>query len=174
MYLGTEDHGGVHANSGITNHAFYLYATATGKERAEQVYYRALTTYLTPTSKFTDLRKAVILAAKDLNYGNDVQIIGNAFDRVGIVDDAVENRPPADLPSNPGAWGLLFCNTDPRDRNSLYKTSDYRNLVPASTTVMYSTPSVTDDGKFTIFADSDNNIRLLDMSTGKMETIPSA
>ena len=27
MYTGTQDNGGVHINSGICNHAFYLYAT---------------------------------------------------------------------------------------------------------------------------------------------------
>jgi PKD repeat protein len=130
-----------------------------------------LTTYLTPTSKFIDLRKAVIQAAKDLNFSNDVQNIGNIFDKVGIVDDTVENKLPADIPTNPGGWGLLLCNTDPSDRNSLYKTSDYKSITPISTTVMYSTPSVTDDGKSTIFVDDDYNIRLLDMTKGKEDVI---
>jgi PKD repeat protein len=113
------------------------------------------------------LRKAVIQAAKDLNYSNDVKAHESAFDKVGIVDDTVVNKPPADLPTNPGGWGMLICNTDPKDRNSLYKTSDYKNLMPISTTEMASTPSVTDDGKFTIFADGKNNIRILDMTSGK-------
>jgi len=173
MYLGSGDNGGVHINSGIPNYAYYTYATATSKERAEQVFYRALTNYLTPTSKFLDLRKAVIQSAKDLNFSNDVQTIGNAFDKVGIVDDTIDNNPPNDLPKNPGQWGLLLCNTDPNDRNSLYKTTDYKTLTPVSTTGMYSTPSVTDDGKSVIFADIHKNIRLLDMTTGK-ETVINA
>ena len=170
MYLGTKDNGGVHTNSGIPNYAYYTYATATSKERAEQVFYRALTNYLTPTSKFIDLRKAVIQSAKDLNFSSDVQAIGNAFDKVGIVDDTVDNNPPNDLPKNPGQWGLLLCNTDPADRNSLYKTTDYNTLTPISTTGMNNKPSVTDDGKYVLFADNNKNIRLLDMTTGK-ETV---
>jgi len=173
MYLGTDDYGGVHRNNSIPAHAFYTYAIATSKERAEQVFYRALISYLTPTSKFIDLRKAVIQAAKDFKYDNDVKTIENAFNKVGIVDDTVDNKPPANLPTNPGGWGLLLTNTDPADRNSLYKTSDYKNFTPLSTTKMTSTPSVTDDGKYTIFVDGKNNIRLITMATGKEETINS-
>jgi Zinc metalloprotease (elastase) len=182
MYLGNEDNGGVHINNSIPAHTFYLYATATSKERAEQVYFRALTTYLTPTSKFINLRKGIIQAAKDLGYSNDVKTIENAFDKVGILDDTVENQPPPtpptppDLSTNPGQWGMLIVNTDPSDRNTIYKTSDYRSITPVSTTKLcttpnMSTPSVTDDGKKTVFVDSDNNIRLLDMSTGKEEIL---
>ena len=177
MYLGTEDNGGVHINNSIPAHTFYVYATATSKERAEQVYYRALTQYLTPTSKFIDFRKAVIQSAKDLNYSSDVKTIEDAFDKVGIIDDTVVNQSPpstpSDLPTNPGQWGMLLCNTDPYDSNSLYKTTDYRNLTPISTTTMLSTPSVTDDGKYAIFVDGNNNIRLLDMTTGREQTINS-
>ena len=68
MYLGENDNGGVHLNSGIGNRAFYLYATDISKDKAEQVYYRALTEYLTKTSQFIDLRIAVMQSAIDL-YG---------------------------------------------------------------------------------------------------------
>ena len=175
MYLGTDDRGGVHINNSIPAHTFYVYATSTSKEKAEQVYYRALTTYLTPTSKFIDLRKAVIQAAKDLSYSGDLQILSGAFDKVGIVDESSNNPPPPppDLPSNPGEWGMLVCSTDPGDRNSLYKTTDYRSLSPVSTTEMYSTPSVTDDGKYAIFVDNNYNIRLIDMAAGTERTINS-
>lgn len=63
----TQDNGGVHINSGIVNHAYYLFATAITKPKAEQIYYRALTLYLTKTSKFLDLRYAVVKAATDLH-----------------------------------------------------------------------------------------------------------
>jgi len=160
------DHGGVHTNSGITNYAYYLFATATSKEKAEKIFYRALFKYLTPTAKFIDLRKAVIQSAKDLGYSNDVTALGNAFDKVGIIEDTVAPPPPPDIPTNPGGWGLLFCNTDAGDPYSLYKTTDYRTFTGVLQTVMNSTPSVTDDGKFTVFVDGDNNIRILDMTTG--------
>ena len=167
MYLGPEDRGGVHINNSIPAHTYYLYATTTSREKAEKVYYRALTTYLTPTSKFIDLRKAVIQAAKDLNYSSDVATLENAFDKVGIVDAGGSNsQPPADLPVNPGESQMLICNVDPADGNSLYKVVQYRDLIPISTTKMSSTPSVTDDGKYAIFADDKYNIRVIDMTSG--------
>ena len=43
------DHGGVHYNSGIPNHAYYLMVQAIGRDRAEQIVYRALTEKLEPT-----------------------------------------------------------------------------------------------------------------------------
>jgi PKD repeat protein len=169
MYLGTDDRGGVHVNNSIPAHAFYTYATATSKERAEKVFYRALTDYLTPTSKFIDLRKAVLSAAKDLGYGGDVAAIENAFNRVGIVDDVVENKPPADLPANPGQQELLVMNTDRSDPNHLYRISNnYQRIDPVRTSRMISLPenvpsrpSVTDDGKTVYFVDSRNNVKQL-------------
>ena len=170
MYLGSDDNGGVHTNNSIPAHAFYIYAVATSKERAEQVFYRALTNYLTPTSKFIDLRQSVIQSAKDLGFGSDEQTIAGAFDRVGVVDDTIVPTTPDDLPTNPGEWGLLICNTDPDDNNSLYKMTDYyAPLIPLTTTEMISTPSITDDGKYTIFVDDQYNIIRLDMTTGVEE-----
>ncbi|MBN1596772.1 MAG: peptidase M4 family protein, partial [Bacteroidales bacterium] len=58
MYVGTQDNGGVHINNGIGIHAYYLYATATSKEIAEKVFYKALTDYLTTKSQFIDFRIA--------------------------------------------------------------------------------------------------------------------
>jgi Zn-dependent metalloprotease len=58
-YRGSEDHGGVHINSGIPNHAFYRAATAIGGaawKRAGAVWYAALLE-LRQTSAFADLAK---------------------------------------------------------------------------------------------------------------------
>lgn len=94
------DNGGVHINSGIPNHAFYLYATAITKEKAEKIFYRALISYLTRSSQFIDLRRAVVRAAKDL-YGdnsNEVNQAKDAFDKVEIFDgtkqDYTHDLPP--------------------------------------------------------------------------------
>jgi bacillolysin len=54
-YKGTEDNGGVHINSGIPNWAFFKFASAIGKDKAEKVYYRALTTYLNQIIKICRL-----------------------------------------------------------------------------------------------------------------------
>ncbi|GHH64135.1 metalloprotease [Kitasatospora indigofera] len=67
-YVGTtQDQGGVHINSGIPNHAFYLLATALGGpawERAGRIWYDTLTTHrLTPDAGFTAFARATVAAA---------------------------------------------------------------------------------------------------------------
>ncbi|WP_030233626.1 M4 family metallopeptidase [Streptomyces sp. NRRL S-350] len=64
----SDDNGGVHINSGIPNHAFYLLATALGGsswERAGRIWYDALTgRALTANSDFTAFARATVAAAK--------------------------------------------------------------------------------------------------------------
>jgi Zn-dependent metalloprotease len=78
------DNGGVHINSGIPNHVAYLLAQAIGKEKTEQIYYRALTQYLTPGSDFSDAANASVQAAIDLYGQADADAVRNAFGQVGI------------------------------------------------------------------------------------------
>ena len=87
-FIGTPvDSGGIHINSSISNHAFYL-AVAGGRnrtsgqtvqgvglpniERMERVFYRAFVYFLTPGSKFSDARDATLAAAEEL-YGTSSQ-----------------------------------------------------------------------------------------------------
>ncbi|WP_026695177.1 M4 family metallopeptidase [Peribacillus kribbensis] len=80
------DNGGVHINSSIINHAAYLTAQEVGREKLGKIYYRALTQYLTPTSTFSDARKAVVQSAVDL-YGEgsqEAKAASGGFDQVGI------------------------------------------------------------------------------------------
>ena len=86
------DNGGVHINSSIINHAFYLLAEgmdgAIGIDAAEQIFYRALTVYLVPRSQFIDARLALIQSATDI-YGErsiHAQKTAEAFDAVEIFD----------------------------------------------------------------------------------------
>jgi len=84
-----QDNGGVHINSGVPNKAAYLVINAITREKAERIYYRALSNYLTRNSQFGDCRKAVEQAAKDLKdqlgiTDADVAAVGQAFDAVGI------------------------------------------------------------------------------------------
>lgn len=95
-YTGTQDNGGVHINSGIVNKAAYLFASGgshygvsvqgIGVKQMGDVYYRALTVYLTPTSNFSSLRQAVVQSAKDLYGPTSTQAVAAAksFDAVGI------------------------------------------------------------------------------------------
>lgn len=76
VYCGEQDNGGVHQNSGVLNHAAYLIAEggsfngcsipALGMKKMEQIMYRALTRYLTPTSTFYDAYVAIRQSAWEL------------------------------------------------------------------------------------------------------------
>ncbi|PHB53531.1 M4 family metallopeptidase [Bacillus toyonensis] len=80
------DNGGVHINSGIPNKAAYLTINAIGKEKAEKIYYRALTTYLTPTSDFSKVRAALLQSAADYYGVNSTtyQAVQKAWNDVGV------------------------------------------------------------------------------------------
>jgi Zn-dependent metalloprotease/PKD repeat protein len=161
MYIGDGDNGGVHTNSGIPNYAFYLYATAVTKAKAEQVFYKALTKYLTSKSQFIDLRIAVIQSAKDLYGDGSPEVIEaqNAFTAVGIYEEVQINN-ALDYPVNTGQDYFLVYNTDPADGNTLYRASTNASVFnPLSTTVLKAKPSVTDDGTVAAFVSSDSKIR---------------
>ena len=85
------DNGGVHLNSGITNHAFYLAATAIGGfawEKTGKVWYAAMcdTERVKPNATFADFRNATIYHAQQL-FAEDESVttaISNAWDAVGV------------------------------------------------------------------------------------------
>lgn len=82
------DNGGVHINSGIPNHAFYLTATDLGHQTTGKIYYRALNTYLTASSQFIDAREALEQSAIDL-FGaesNEVKAVSKAWDAVEVTE----------------------------------------------------------------------------------------
>lgn len=86
FYTGDEDNGGVHINSGIPNKAAYLTIQSIGKEKAEQIYYLALTQYLTSNAEFSDAKIALKQAADEL-YGhnsNESQSVAQAWTKVGV------------------------------------------------------------------------------------------
>jgi vibriolysin len=92
---------GVHYNSGIANLFFYLLSVGgthprqktdvlvpgIGIEKARQIWYRALTAYMTPTTTFADARSATARAAADL-YGGacspDWIAVQKGWDAVGV------------------------------------------------------------------------------------------
>ena len=83
------DHGGVHINSGIPNHAFYLAATAIGGnawEKAGKVWYRALTERLQPDSDFAAAAQATVDLAGQMfgSGGAEQQAIQSAWQQVGV------------------------------------------------------------------------------------------
>lgn len=100
-YRGSLDNGGVHHNSGIANHAFYLAieggthrlsglrVQGVGADRRgeiERAFYRAFTAFLTPQSGFSQARAATIQAAREL-YGATsaaATAIAQAWTAVGV------------------------------------------------------------------------------------------
>lgn len=172
QYTGSQDNGGVHINSGIPNKAFYLIATSISKAKAEQIYYKALSQYLTKSSKFIDLRIAVIQAASDIYGGssNEVNVIRQSFDAVGIVDGSGGNY-QNNIPQNPGSEKLLIVNTDSGDPNSLYlTTSAASTFQPLTTTPLNRKASVSDDGSYAYFVGTDHNIYAVQLASPFAET----
>lgn len=95
------DNGGVHINSGIPNHAAYWLAQAIGREQTGQIYYRALTQYLQPSSDFGEAAAATVRAAQDLYGAEGATAARAAFGRVGITaGDDVDLPPPTEDPSD--------------------------------------------------------------------------
>lgn len=100
-YTGTEDNGGVHTNSGISNHAFYLAIEggtnrtsgirvqgvgAANREQIEKVFYRAFTQLLPANATFSIARAATLRAAQDLYGLNSAayNAVRDAWTAVGV------------------------------------------------------------------------------------------
>ena len=100
-FTGADDNGGVHINSGIPNHVFYL-AVAGGTNRVsglsvpgvglanieliEKVFYRAFTLLMPANSTFATARAATIQAARDLYATNAAVLnaVAQAWTAVGV------------------------------------------------------------------------------------------
>lgn len=100
-YTGTADGGGVHTNSGIANHAFYLAIEGgthrlsgvgvsgvgfANREQIERVFFRAFTRLLPPRATFSQARAATIQSARDLYPSNGAveRAVTDAWTAVGV------------------------------------------------------------------------------------------
>ncbi|GAB3273918.1 hypothetical protein GCM10027347_46640 [Larkinella harenae] len=164
------DNGGVHSNSGIINYVYYLIATKIGKEKAEQIYYRTLTKYLTRSSQFLDLRLGVIRATVDLHgeNGAEVQAVKTAFSTVGIVETGQQPEQPQDVPANDGRDMLMvYSEGDQKLYTAPMSTGD---LTPRIKAKIKHKPSITDDGKAAYYVTEDGRIRAVSL-TGAVEEV---
>jgi Zn-dependent metalloprotease len=106
----TDDNGGVHINSGIPNHAFYLAATSFGGyawEKAGRIWYETLTdTTLSEDATFAEFAELTIQKAGALFGPEGTQRVRDAWTQVGV---AVSKPPVASAtwPSRPTpqTWG---------------------------------------------------------------------
>jgi thermolysin len=96
-----DDNGGVHSNSGIANHAFYLAIEGgtnrtsglavqgvggASRDQIERVFYRGFTAFLTPNATFAQARQATVRAASEL-YGDSsaaIRAVQQAWTAVGV------------------------------------------------------------------------------------------
>jgi thermolysin len=100
-YTGTDDNGGVHINSTIASHAFYLAVEggtnrtsglsvagvgSNNREQIEKVFYRAFTQMLPANATFAVARAATIQAARDLYNANSPaeRAVAQAWTAVGV------------------------------------------------------------------------------------------
>jgi len=158
-YLGEEDRGGVHINSGIINHAYYLFAEEVGIVKAEKVFYRVLDTYLTKSAQFIDTRLAVIQAADDLYTSSVVRAAEKAFDAVGVVGNQGSSA-QEDVQSNTGV-DLILYSTDNKSKLVLANGNYDPIADPLSETGIISRPSVTDAGDQIVFVGKDKKMHLI-------------
>ena len=165
------DNGGVHINSGITNHAFFKIATNIGKSNAEDIFYRALTKYLVRSSQFIDLRIAAERSAIDLFGNGSAQLaaVQQGFNEVGIGSGTSTNT-QTELETNTGTDYILY--SDPT-LSSLFvaRSTDLENPSQISATAQLSKPSITDDGSLIVFIGQDKRAHAiqLDYDAGTLD-----
>ncbi len=99
-YVNTlEDNGGVHINSGIPNHAFYVAAVEIGGfawEKTGQIWYKTLTDKLTANSKFQDAANLTYQTAGGIFGANSLEqmAVQKGWAEVGITVGTTQ--PPGD------------------------------------------------------------------------------
>ncbi len=105
---GQNDQGGVHGNSGIANLAYTLLVDGgthprgkssavvpnLGMAKAEQIFYRALSTYMTSSTNFAGARTATAQAAQDLYGATEKAAVEKAWCAVGVGSCGTPPPPP--------------------------------------------------------------------------------
>ncbi len=127
-YTGSADSGGVHTNSAIPNHVYFLVAAGgtnrvsgvnvqgIGTTDAAKIWYRALTVYMTSGTNFAAGRTATINAANDLfgAGGTQATAVAKGWCAVGVGACPTTPTPtPTATPTvtpTPGGGGELLTN----------------------------------------------------------------
>lgn len=90
IYTGMQDNGGVHINSGIPNHAFYLAAMEIGGyawEKAGKIWYISLRDRLRSKANFKRAASITIQVAGEIHGqgSKEQKAVQNAWEKVGVV-----------------------------------------------------------------------------------------
>ncbi len=179
-FVTSSDNGGVHINSGIINHAYYLLAyglnSAIGNSDAERIFYRALTIHLVANSDFTSARLAGIQSAKELFGEASVQAqkVAEAFDAVEVYDGSGSSTPPEFPPvSGPDSTVFVFYDSQVGayflGRREAALGDDVYGSYLSTYDVSYQRPSVSGDGTFAVFVDSLNDVCLVPTDGSRVE-----
>ncbi len=164
------DHGGVHINSSIINHGFWLLAEglpgAIGLRDAERIFFRTLTQHLQAQSQFVDARLGAIAAAEALFGPGSTQATktAEAFDTIEIFA-APQTPPPPPTPVVSGPDSTLFIAAEPFFGDLvLYRQESAQGDSPNGADFAYgiglSRPAVTGDGQLALFVGDDNDLCL--------------
>lgn len=163
-----ENNGGIHINSTIISHAFYLLADGLegggiGLLAAEKIFYRALTVYLVQNSQFIDARQACIQAAEDLFGLESIQArkTAAAFREVGI--NGVGAPPNPSLPEVRGPDATLFVYRDVLGqfrlgRRETAQGDEEQGVQLAEDIVVRARPSVSRGGGLAVFVNAENDL----------------
>lgn len=176
----TQDNGGVHTNSGIPNRAAALIIDALGRDKAQRIYYKALTTYLTRSSQFADDRNAVEQSAKDLYGTPEVNAVDTAFDAVGIKAAVVSVPGMGKVPPVTGGTQLVaFIQNDGTIGYMDPATGNYatynspgakvRSDIPNEDRAQVSTPL---DGSAFYYIDQTGHLAFIKTDTNQLATYP--
>ncbi|MGX9986077.1 M4 family metallopeptidase [Soonwooa purpurea] len=166
----TNDNCGVHYNSGVLNHWFYILVmgktgtndlgkpynvTGIGWEKAEQIVYKLETTYLTANSNYKNTRDFGIQVAKELYGENSAEMIAvqDAFYAVGIGVKylSTPDTTPPTIPTNLAAsnikgtsakltWGA---STDDNDMAGYIVYKDGAEIARTTTQLTYNVTGLT-------------------------------
>lgn len=127
---GTGDNGGVHTNSGVLNHWFYIVTagksgtnnatpafaynvTGIGMAKSAQIAYYAERDYLTPNSNYADARQATLAVTRALYCANSPEVIAvtKAWKAVNVGSDYVVQTNDVSLKSISGGNKSVACGT---------------------------------------------------------------
>jgi len=174
----SNDHGGVHTNSGIPNHAFYLLVEGLpgggiGRSKAHQIFYRTLTSKLNKGSDFQDMRAGAVLSANEL-YGSgsvESQKVKAAFDAVEIYDPSiVVSEVPDQYTPVAGTDNYVFLYPSNgyyylARREAAIDGVGYYNWISTYQVSMTTRPSVSGDGSMVAFVTLDYDFGLAQTSS---------
>lgn len=183
----SNDYCGVHGNSGIANLAFYLMVsggshpraktsiavTSIGLSRAEQIFYRALTTYLTSSSNYEAARNATAQAATDLYGSTYATYVHQAWNAVGVPGGPVNMNETESNGSISTANAITTNGTNLKGFIGSTTDNDYFKIgVPAGKTlVVFMTPPSTKDYELYLYNSAGTVLASSTYGTGVREQV---